>query len=182
MTSSTSIDLKSCSEGNGHPRHSVHRGNEEGSFQCYALSHAYASNPILIFWLQYGTGEILYPLLLENLVFDEHKREVDYGDKLETDIYQQSGSLIYIRTYPIEYIPNAKITCVGPRPKNATLLACNAFGVLPPVSKLSLTQTMCHFISGYTALVNGTEEDIKEPTTTFSACLLWRSIYHVASY
>lgn len=55
--------------------------------------------------------------------------------------------------YPIEYIPNAKIPCVGPHPKNIILLACDAFGVLPPVSKLSLEQTMYHFISGYTALV-----------------------------
>lgn len=56
--------------------------------------------------------------------------------------------------YPIEYIPNAKIPCVGPHPKNVILLACDAFGVLPPVSKLNLAQTMYHFISGYTALVN----------------------------
>ena len=55
--------------------------------------------------------------------------------------------------YPIEYIPNAKIPCVGPQPKNVILLACDAFGVLPPVSKLNLAQTMYHFISGYTALV-----------------------------
>lgn len=55
--------------------------------------------------------------------------------------------------YPIEYIPNAKIPCVGPHPKNVILLACDAFGVLPPVSKLTLAQTMYHFISGYTALV-----------------------------
>jgi ATP-dependent phosphoenolpyruvate carboxykinase len=55
--------------------------------------------------------------------------------------------------YPIEYIPNAKLPCVGPHPKNVILLACDAFGVLPPVSKLTLAQTMYHFISGYTALV-----------------------------
>lgn len=72
--------------------------------------------------------------------------------------------------YPIEYIPNAKIPCVGPHPKNVILLACDAFGVLPPVSKLNLAQTMYHFISGYTALVAGTEDGIKEPQATFSAC------------
>lgn len=55
--------------------------------------------------------------------------------------------------YPIEFIPNAKIPCVGPHPRNVILLACDAFGVLPPVSKLSLSQTMYHFICGYTALV-----------------------------
>ena len=57
-------------------------------------------------------------------------------------------------SYPIEYIPNARIPCVGPHPKNVILLACDAFGVLPPVSKLTLAQTMYHFISGYTALVH----------------------------
>jgi hypothetical protein len=56
--------------------------------------------------------------------------------------------------YPIEFIPNVKLPCVGPHPKNVILLACDAFGVLPPVSKLSLAQTMYHFISGYTALVS----------------------------
>ena len=59
-------------------------------------------------------------------------------------------------SYPIEYIPNARIPCVGPHPKNVILLACDAFGVLPPVSKLTLAQTMYHFISGYTALVKCT--------------------------
>lgn len=56
--------------------------------------------------------------------------------------------------YPIELIPNVKLPCVGPHPKNVILLACDAFGVLPPVSKLTLAQTMYHFISGYTALVS----------------------------
>lgn len=55
--------------------------------------------------------------------------------------------------YPIEYIPNVRLPCVGPHPKNIILLSCDAFGVLPPVSKLTHSQTMYHFISGYTALV-----------------------------
>ncbi|KAE8655844.1 Phosphoenolpyruvate carboxykinase [Hibiscus syriacus] len=63
------------------------------------------------------------------------------------------NSLEHSCSLPIEYIPNAKIPCVGPHPKNVVLLACDAIGVLPPVSKLSLAQTMYHFISGYTALV-----------------------------
>lgn len=95
-------------------------------------------------------------------MFDEHTREVDYSDKSVTENTRAA--------YPIEYIPNAKIPCVGPHPKNVILLACDAFGVLPPVSKLNLAQTMYHFISGYTALVAGTEDGIKEPTATFSAC------------
>lgn len=105
---------------------------------------------------------IKFGTVVENVVFDEHTREVDYADKSVTENTRAA--------YPIEYIPNAKIPCVGPHPKNVILLACDAFGVLPPVSKLSLAQTMYHFISGYTALVAGTEDGIKEPTATFSAC------------
>ncbi|XP_057497384.1 phosphoenolpyruvate carboxykinase (ATP) 2-like [Actinidia eriantha] len=100
--------------------------------------------------------------VLEKVVFDEHTREVDYTDKPVTENTRVA--------YPIEYIPNAKIPCVGPHPKNVILLACDAFCVLPHVSKLSLAQTMYHFISGYTALVAGTEDGIKEPQATFSAC------------
>ncbi|OVA07327.1 Phosphoenolpyruvate carboxykinase [Macleaya cordata] len=105
---------------------------------------------------------IKFGTVLENVVFDEHTREVDYTDKSVTENTRAA--------YPIEYIPNAKIPCVGPHPKNVILLACDAFGVLPPVSKLNLAQTMYHFISGYTALVAGTEEGVKEPQATFSAC------------
>ncbi|CAK7355974.1 unnamed protein product [Dovyalis caffra] len=102
------------------------------------------------------------PSMLENVIFDEHTREVDYADRSVTENTRAS--------YPIEHISNAKIPCVGPHPKNVILLACDAFGVLPPVSKLNLAQTMYHFISGYTPLVAGTEEGVKEPRATFSAC------------
>ncbi|PPS13122.1 hypothetical protein GOBAR_AA07515 [Gossypium barbadense] len=105
---------------------------------------------------------IKFGTVLENVVFDEHTREVDYTDKSVTENTRAA--------YPIEFIPNAKIPCFCPHPKNVILLACDAFGVLPPVSKLSLAQTMYHFISGYTALVAGTVDGIKEPTATFSAC------------
>ncbi|KAI4337561.1 hypothetical protein L6164_015959 [Bauhinia variegata] len=105
---------------------------------------------------------IKFGTVLENVVFDEHTREVDYSDKSVTENTRAA--------YPIEFIPNAKIPCVGPHPKNIILLACDAFGVLPPVSKLNLAQTMYHFISGYTALVAGTEDGVKEPQATFSAC------------
>lgn len=56
-------------------------------------------------------------------------------------------------SYPINYIPNARIPCVGPHPRNLILLCCDAFGVLPPVSRLTKEQAMYHFISGYTAKV-----------------------------
>ena len=73
-------------------------------------------------------------------------------------------------SYPIEYIPNAKIPCIGGHPKNIILLTADAFGVLPPVSKLTPEQAMYHFISGYTAKVAGTEMGVTEPQATFSAC------------
>ncbi|KAL4179966.1 hypothetical protein AMTRI_Chr13g89850 [Amborella trichopoda] len=120
---------------------------------------------------------IKFGTVLENIVFDEHTREVDYSDKSVTDTLcgtpPKECYLFGLRClwiFTTKYIPNAKIPCVGPHPKNVILLACDAFGFLPPVSKLSLAQTMYHFIIGYTALVAGIEDGIKEPTATFSAC------------
>jgi len=73
--------------------------------------------------------------------------------------------------YPLQFIPNARIPAKVPhQPKQIILLTCDAFGVLPPISKLSPDQVMYHFISGYTAKVAGTEEGVKEPEATFSAC------------
>ena len=73
-------------------------------------------------------------------------------------------------SYPLEYIDNAKFPAMGGHPKNIIFLTCDAYGVLPPVSKLTPEQAMYHFISGYTAKVAGTEMGVKEPTATFSAC------------
>src|SRR5690606_38541965 len=88
--------------------------------------------------------------------------EVDYTDGSLTENTRCS--------YPVEYIDNAKIPCVGPHPKNIIFPTCDAFGVLPPVSKLTPSQAMYHFISGYTAKVAGTEVGVTEPSATFSAC------------
>ncbi|KAJ0854258.1 putative carboxy-lyase [Helianthus annuus] len=129
--------------------------NIEGGCYAKCIDLSREKEPDIWNAIKFGT-------VLENVVFDEHTREVDYLDKSVTENTRAA--------YPIEYIPNAKIPCVGPHPKNVILLACDAFGVLPPVSKLSLAQTMYHFISGYTALVAGTEEGVKEPRATFSAC------------
>ncbi|KAG6392549.1 hypothetical protein SASPL_146773 [Salvia splendens] len=129
--------------------------NIEGGCYAKCIDLSREKEPDIWNAIKFGT-------VLENVVFDEHTREVDYSDKSVTENTRAA--------YPIEYIPNAKIPCVASHPKNVILLACDAFGVLPPVSKLTLAQTMYHFISGYTALVAGTEEGIKEPQATFSAC------------
>ena len=93
---------------------------------------------------------------------DEETHVVDYDGTSLTENTRAS--------YPIEYIQNAKIPCVGSHPQNIIFLTCDAFGVLPPVSRLNSSQAMYHFISGYTAKVAGTEVGVTEPEATFSAC------------
>jgi phosphoenolpyruvate carboxykinase (ATP) len=105
---------------------------------------------------------IRFGAILENTVQDPLTRIVNY----ESDALTQNTRC----SYPIEYIDNAKVPCVGGHPKNIILLTCDAFGVLPPVSKLTPAQAMYHFISGYTAKVAGTEMGVTTPQTTFSAC------------
>jgi phosphoenolpyruvate carboxykinase (ATP) len=100
--------------------------------------------------------------LLENIVFKPGTNEVDYKDGSITENTRAA--------YPIFHIPNAKEPSYGGDPKNIFFLTCDAFGILPPISKLTRAQAMYHFISGYTAKVAGTEVGITEPQTTFSAC------------
>lgn len=105
---------------------------------------------------------IRFGAVLENVVVEPSTRAVDYHDSSITQNTRTS--------YPIEHIPNAKIPCVGGHPKNIIFLTADAFGVLPPVSRLTPEQAMYHFISGYTAKVAGTEMGVTEPQATFSAC------------
>ncbi len=105
---------------------------------------------------------VRFGAILENVVVDSATREVDYHDE---SITQNTRT-----AYPIEHIDNAKIPCVGGHPKNIIFLTADAFGVLPPVSRLTPEQAMYHFISGYTAKVAGTEMGVTEPQATFSAC------------
>ncbi len=105
---------------------------------------------------------IRFGSVLENVKFDQYSREVDYADTSITT--NTRGS------YPIEFIPNARIPCLSGHPSNILFLTCDAFGVLPPVSRLTPEQAMYHFISGYTAKVAGTEVGVTDPETTFSAC------------
>jgi phosphoenolpyruvate carboxykinase (ATP) len=105
---------------------------------------------------------IKFGSLLENINFHEGTTTVDYSNISKTENTRVS--------YPANYIDNAVTPSVGYTPKNIFFLTCDAFGVLPPISKLTPAQAMYHFISGYTAKVAGTEMGITEPTLTFSAC------------
>ncbi len=107
-------------------------------------------------------GAIKPGALLENLVVNAETGEVDFSDTRKTENTRVA--------YPIDFINNAKALSVGGTPKNIFFLTCDAFGILPPISKMDKGQAMYHFISGYTAKVAGTEMGISEPQSTFSAC------------
>ena len=100
--------------------------------------------------------------LLENVGFYNHSNVVDFSDRSRTENTRVS--------YPIHYIPHIAIPSLGHNPKNIFFLTCDAYGVLPPISRLTPGQAAFHFISGYTAKVAGTETGITEPVITFSAC------------
>lgn len=129
--------------------------NIEGGCYAKAVNLSAEKEPEIFQAIKFGT-------VLENVGYDPHTHEVDYDDISKTENTRAS--------YPIEFIPNAKVPCVGGHPKNVIFLTCDAYGVLPPVSKLTPAQAMYHFISGYTAKVAGTEMGVTEPTATFSAC------------
>jgi phosphoenolpyruvate carboxykinase (ATP) len=105
---------------------------------------------------------VKFGALLENTRFFEGTSTVDFTN---TDVTENTRV-----AYPIHYIPNAANPSTGGIPKNIFLLTADAFGVLPPISRLTPGQAMYHFISGYTAKVAGTEAGVTEPQTTFSAC------------
>jgi len=151
-----------------------HCWSDDGIFNieggCYAkvIDLSEEAEPDIFRALRFGS-------VLENVVLDPGSRNVDYTDESITS--NTRGS------YPIEYIDNIKLPCMGGHPKNVIFLTCDAFGVLPPVSRLTPEQAMYHFISGYTAKVAGTEVGVTEPEATFSPCfggpfLVW----HPAKY
>lgn len=107
-------------------------------------------------------GAIRPGALLENIVFREGTREPDFSNSSITQNTRVS--------YPIEHIDKIQQPSYGENPENIFFLTCDAFGVLPPVSKLTPGQAAYHFISGYTAKVAGTETGINEPVPSFSAC------------
>ncbi len=105
---------------------------------------------------------IKFGAVVENVAFLPGGNRIDFTCKEITENTRVS--------YPINYIRNALTASIGPIPSNIFFLAADAFGILPPLSKLNPLQAMYHFISGYTAKVAGTEEGVSEPTPTFSAC------------
>jgi len=105
---------------------------------------------------------IRFGAIVENTRFVPGTHTVDYANKTVTENTRTA--------YPISFIANAVEPSVGPAPKNIFFLTADAFGVLPPLSKLDKSHAMYHFLSGYTAKVAGTEMGISEPQTTFSAC------------
>lgn len=142
--------------------------NIEGGCYAKAINLSAESEPDIYRAIRFGS-------VLENVVYEPTTHAVDYTNISITE--NTRGC------YPIEFIPNAKIPCMSGHPTDVIFLTCDAYGVLPPVSKLTSEQAMYHFISGYTAKVAGTEMGVTEPQATFSPCfggpfLVW----HPAKY
>ncbi|MFT5336937.1 MAG: phosphoenolpyruvate carboxykinase (ATP) [Sphingobacteriales bacterium] len=129
--------------------------NFEGGCYAKCIDLSESKEPQIFKAIKFGA-------LLENINFEEGTSSVDYADGSKTENTRVS--------YPIDHIDNICVPSIGENPKNIFFLTCDAFGVLPPISRLTKGQAMYHFISGYTAKVAGTEAGITEPTTAFSAC------------
>ena len=138
-----------------------HGWSEHGIFNfeggCYAKTiklSAEAEPEIFATTKRFGT-------VLENVVLDD-QRQPDFDDNRYTENTRCA--------YPLHFIPNASDTGRAPHPKNIIMLTADAFGVMPPIAKLTPAQAMYHFLSGYTAKVAGTEKGVTEPEATFSTC------------
>jgi len=139
-----------------HVWHSKGVFNIEGGCYAKTIGLSREQEPEIYDAIRFGS-------ILENVVFDESTGHVDYNDTTLTE----NGRV----AYPLHFIPNSRIPAkVDHHPKQIIFLTCDAFGVLPPISKLTKEQVMYHFIAGYTAKVAGTEEGVTEPQATFSAC------------
>ncbi len=129
--------------------------NFEGGCYAKCVNLSAEKEPQIFQAIRFGS-------LLENTEFIDGTTTTDYDSITKTENTRVA--------YPINFIDNAVEPSVAKPPKNIFFLTCDAFGVLPPISRLDKAQAMYHFISGYTAKVAGTEMGITEPTTTFSAC------------
>ncbi len=139
-----------------------HGWSDRGTFNfeggCYAKTislSADAEPEIYATTKKFGT-------VIENMVFDPDTKELDFEDDSLTANMRCA--------YPLHYISNASASALGGHPKNIIMLTCDAFGVLPPIARLSPAQAMYHFLSGFTAKVAGTERGVTEPQPTFSTC------------
>ena len=138
-----------------------HGWSEEGVFNfeggCYAkcIKLSQENEPQIWDAIRFGT-------VLENVVMEESTRAVDYDSEALTENTRAA--------YPVQYIPNSVYPGVGTHPSTVIFLTADAFGVLPPIAKLSPEQAMYYFLSGYTSKLAGTERGITEPQATFSAC------------
>jgi len=139
-----------------------HGWSDRGSFNfeggCYAKTinlSSEAEPDIYATTHRFGT-------VVENVVYDPETREIDFDDDSLTANTRCA--------YPLDYIPNASVTGLGGHPKHLIMLTCDAFGVLPPIARLTPAQAMYHFLSGFTSKVAGTERGVTEPTPTFSTC------------
>jgi phosphoenolpyruvate carboxykinase (ATP) len=104
----------------------------------------------------------MFGTILENVALDPRTGRVDLDDASLTENTRAA--------YPISHIPNATLDGLGGHPSNVIMLTADAFGVMPPIAKLTPDQAMYHFLSGYTAKVAGTERGVTEPSATFSTC------------
>lgn len=130
--------------------------NIEGGCYAKCINLSKEKEPEIYDAIRFGS-------ILENVVYNPLTRQPDYDDVSITENTRCA--------YPIEYIPNAKIPCIVERqPSNIIMLTCDAFGVLPPISKLSPEQASYHFLAGYTSKTPGTEDGVLEPIPTFSTC------------
>jgi len=130
--------------------------NIEGGCYAKCINLSREKEPEIFNAIRFGS-------ILENVVYDPLNREPDYDDVAITENTRCA--------YPIEFIPNARIPCLSDRqPSNIIMLTCDAFGVLPPVSKLTAEQASYHFLAGYTSKTPGTEDGVMEPIPTFSTC------------
>ncbi|ERL96434.1 ATP-dependent phosphoenolpyruvate carboxykinase [Rhodobacteraceae bacterium HIMB11] len=139
-----------------------HGWSDRGTFNfeggCYAKTinlNPEAEPEIFATTAKFGT-------VIENMVFDPETFELDFDDDSLTANMRCA--------YPLEYISNASDTALGGHPKNVIMLTCDAFGVLPPIARLTPAQAMYHFLSGFTSKVAGTERGVTEPEPTFSTC------------
>ncbi len=129
--------------------------NFEGGCYAKCIRLSRAGEPQIWNALRFGS-------ILENVVIDQETREPDYDSDKITENTRAA--------YPLDFIDNIEPSSRGGHPKHLLFLACDAFGVLPALSKLTPAQAQYHFLSGYTAKIGGTEAGIKEPTATFSTC------------